>query len=349
MTLQESFDNINTQDYKSRHPALFAYVREQMAAPHKQYLLIGDTGHLDPALREFLKSPVLAALFNHAALPHICVEMPREIASPERLAAYRARQEAGEIPSDNDRTFWREFQTDLWRWAGNYDVQHYTRELQQLRATIAHIQKMVRQRTIAPAGAQIRFKCLEDRSIEKTQSFYESSLLGFSQAGLRVTAADSWQWIPFLVPSCGERTFLGDREVAAYIDRQAQNEKTAIIYGSSHFWYEGTLASRLGHDKSVHIDFYASRDSYKNALEKYKCHADFMPDRVYLLKEGILEAPDPALYRITSARTDDPDQKLKDNVAQRFGPDAGPAAKAAAIAKIVKLPHIDPQYFNYVP
>ena len=51
--LVEKIQQHRRADYEARHPALFAYVKEQMTRPEKQFLLIGDTDHNDPDVYGF--------------------------------------------------------------------------------------------------------------------------------------------------------------------------------------------------------------------------------------------------------------------------------------------------------
>src|ERR1700690_3205530 len=87
----KEFNNLDLQGYAGRHPALFAYVKDAMAQPGKQFLLVGDTKHKDTALETFLHSPALAALFNYAAIPHVAWELMRENTTQERLDAFREK------------------------------------------------------------------------------------------------------------------------------------------------------------------------------------------------------------------------------------------------------------------
>ena len=350
MAIWEEFNNIDTRDYATQHPALFAYVKEAMAAPGKQYLLIGDSNHGDDELKKFKSSPALAALFKQAAVAHVCVEVPRELAPPARMGAYRAQLgSASETLDKTEAAFWRDFEF-AWRdWAARYGKDGDGDVLRQLNRNIGIITDMVKRKRISAEEGQRKLDRLDNEAIAFNRSYWGPRLLGFVHAGLRVTAADSWQWKSALVHGDGERIFLGDREVAGYIDSQARGQKTAVIYGAGHFQYDGTLAARLGREKCVHIDIYADRSEYQRRLGVAKTYADILPDKVYLLKEQALEDPDPALYRAARKRTDDMAQRDKDDVVRRYGPDARPAAKTAAVARLVKVPGTDPQYFDYVP
>ena len=354
MALWEEFNNIDVRDYQALHPELFAYVKEAMAGPGKQYLLIGDTAHSNDDIKKFKNSPTLAALFRYAAVPHVCLETDREGMSPARLGAYREKLDAvrnGLLPEEAlekaEAGFWKDLDLNWRRMAERYDK--YNAVSRQIRKNTEMFASLVRRGRITPEkGARI-LQQLEDSYPDSTRRYLGARTLGFTHAGLRVTAADSWQWQDPPLRNLGERIFLGDREVANYIGAQAHGEKTAVIYGAAHFQYDGALGARLGRDQCVHIDIYAGRDEYLRQFSKGKSYTDFMPDRIYLLRERVLEKPNAALYRAAKYRTRDEAQDYKDGVARTFGPNARPARKEAAIARIKKLPEMDAGWFNYIP
>jgi hypothetical protein len=175
------------------------------------------------------------------------------------------------------------------------------------------------------------------------------TLLGFSQAGLRATAADSRQWLEG-TPGQAERLFLGDREVAHYIRGRAGADRTAVVYGAGHFYYNDTMASRLGRGQCVHVDIYPDRATYEKLRSRYPTHVDMAPDKVYILDEKRLEDADMALYRSAPERDGDKIQQLRDEVAYLFGPDAPIMARASCIGECLHpLPGTDPQWFDYIP
>ncbi len=75
----KEFNNLDVAGYAALHPELFAYVKQAMAQPGKQFLLIGDTDHNSPELKTFLRGAPLAALFRNAAVPHVAIEIKREM------------------------------------------------------------------------------------------------------------------------------------------------------------------------------------------------------------------------------------------------------------------------------
>jgi hypothetical protein len=355
--LWEEFNNIDVRDYQALHPELFAYVKEAMAAPDKQYLLIGDTAHTNSELGKFFGSPGLAALCKYAGIPHVAIEMRREILEQGRLDSHRREMNAlsPQALEARETGLLKDLVANIQNWAGRYELEYYSKDLRLSESCIGDIRKQVEKGRRRPADAQKVLeewdKVLEEWDNDKIESYradWGVRLFGFMRAGLRVTPADSWQWWPFIVPGYAERFFLGDPEVAAYIALKAQNDKTAVTYGAGHLWHKGGLGDNLGRGKCVQIDIHPSRASYEENLKNYGCYVDRMPDRIYLLKEGILEAPDPALYRAP----ENPADELKEwerQIAQTYGPDADQSVKEAALSKIVKLPGVDPQYFNYVP
>lgn len=309
--LWQEFNNIDVRDYEALYPELFAYVREQMAGLDKQFLLIGDTNHHDTGLRRFLESPALAALFKAAAIPHVCTERPREIVPPERVALYR---EAVKInPQGAERLFWAGVRVDLRHWRKQYHIDG-----------------------------------ISDPLLGRVKGFYGPQMLGFTHAGLRMSAVDSIQWRETQIPGAAERAFLGDREVAAYIKAQVRNEKTAIIYGMGHFLYEHGMASRLGRENCLHIDFYADRESYE-ANSYRRIYRDMMPDRVCFLKERALKEPDPRYYCTVTDILDDMAQAWKLAVILRYGEGADSAVKARVQSRIKVIPGMDRKWFDFVP
>lgn len=295
------FNSLDVAGHAAAHPDLFAYVKEAMAQPDKQYLLIGDTSHSNETLHAFLHSPALAALFNYAAVPHVAWEEKRERIPQERLDAFREK-------------------------CNQY-----------------------RQGLLSPAqlnDARISFFA---GGLETGRYFWDKNMLGFTQAGLRMTPADSSQWHDEGSPGVAERLFLGDREVAHYIADHAHGEKTGIVYGATHFAYVDTLGSRLGRDKCVHVDIYADRASYEKFSAKYDTHADFIPHKVYILDERRLEDADIALYRSTD-KDDDPMQQARDEVAYLYGSTPQTLTQMMAVHdNLVPQPGFDPQWFTYVP
>ena len=145
------------------------------------------------------------------------------------------------------------------------------------------------------------------------------------------------------------RIFLGDREVAHYIAEQSRGQKTGVVYGASHFYYQGAMASRLGRDKCIHVDIFADRDHYRQTMMNDEMFTDYMPDRVYLVKERKLEMPDERLYRLAKTRDKDPRQLVKQVIVRTFGQHANPVTKAKAIEKIEVAGNMDPAWFNYEP
>ena len=286
--LWREFNNINVRDYQILHPALFSYVKEAMATPGKQYLLIGDTNHSDIQTRQFLNSPALVALFNHAAIPHVAIEVPREIAPPERIAEFSAQSQRPETADKAEEKFWKDVWTDVKKFAGQYEIARYSDMLRGLNGEIGSIKEAMSRGRMIPALGQDEIARLENEATDLNKQYWDTRLSGFASAGLHVTAADSWQWMPFLVPGSAERVWLGDREVAAYIAKQAQGDKTAILYGTGHFQYDGGLATHIGRENSVYIDIYADREAYRcNALfhtgRQIFSHRSIHPSRIYLL------------------------------------------------------------------
>lgn len=315
MALWQEFNNIDARDYAAQHPRLFEYVREQMTLPGKQFLLIGDPDHYNEKIQTFLNSPTLAALLKYATIPHTCIERPREIVSPERLEVYKQR-------SCSPLELWHELKADFEHWS--------------VRNQVGEDAESVR--------------ALASNEINELASFMAPRLLGFASAGLRMTAADSLQWKRGLVPGLGERLFLGDREVASYIKQQAHGEKTAVIYGASHFRYDGSIRDRLGRENCVCIEISDDMDSCVDNLSDQNVVADMKPDMIYLLKEKKLVAPDDALYGMNSFMPGDSfHQRSKRAVTQAFGPQAGAQAKSDALGQITRLPGFDPKWFTYVP
>ncbi len=337
MGIKEEFNNIDVAGFAREHPALFAYVREQMARPGKQFLLIGDTNHKNENLQPFLSSPALAALFNHAALAHVCIEAPRESMTPQLLAAYKAHKDR----TDAEDSFWQAFDSLYIEDALRHDIRP---DAGRQRGWLEYLERS----GLSPAESADILDQISRERIRGFKNVWNSPSLGFIHAGLQITAADSSQWKENSIPGTGERFFLGDREVADYIKSQVSNEKAAIIYGAAHFRYDGMMKSRLGLEACVHIDIFPDRESCRPNHDD-PLYADILPDMVYIISERALEKPDPARYRAAAARTGDDYQVMKDRVARIYGTDADPAEKAKALAKIEKLPSVDPQYFNYVP
>ncbi len=296
MSPWKRFESINVRDYEARHPTLFSYVKEQMNRPDKQFLLIGDIHHHHHRIQSFLSSPDLAALFKHAAIPHVCLEMEREFIRPYQQAEYRAQLEAYKN-GDITETEMRQLEIKLW-------------------SGIPH----------------------------------NSQMIGFTHANIEVTAADSLQWRTNtgFVPDTATRAFLGDREVSAYIKKQSQDKKTAVIYGAGHFRYDDTLSTRLGLENCVYIEIFASKEEYLLHFREGGFYTDTLPDQVYFLAETKLEKPDPALYHIGERNNDD-GQRFRQNIIKNFSMNADPHKKEAATAKIKKWKHIDPDYFHYRP
>jgi hypothetical protein len=301
----DEFNNLDVAGYAALHPALFAYVKEAMAQPDKQYLLVGDPDHDSESLKNFLGGAPLAALFRHAAIPHVAVETAREMIEQKYLDGF---------------------------------FYHYPQYLHG---------KFTRQQM--EQGRQWLF----DRGDEKAVNM-KKTLLGFMQAGLRMTSADSNQWRKGARVNA-ERLFLGDREVAHYIAHRARGEKTGIVYGSGHFYYDGAMASRLGRDKCVHVDIYPDRATYERHTKPqdrkfHPLYVDIMPDKVYILGERSLEDPDPAVYFSATSRQDDVMQQGRDEVAYLYGPNPPLMANFTAMQEYLHpLPGTDPQWFNYVP
>jgi hypothetical protein len=297
----KEFNNLDVPAYTARHPDLFAYVREQMAGPGKQFLLIGDTSHKDGDLEKFLHGPALAALFSHAAVPHVAWETPREMIPQARLDAFRDK-------------------------CSQY-----------------------RQGLLTAAGLNDARIAFFTGGLESGRYYWDKSILGFMEAGLRTTPADSIQWRDG-TPCDAERVFLGDREVASYIEAQAHGDKTAFVYGAAHLCYDGSLGTRLSREKCVHIDIYASRAAYERVKNYHDTHVDVTPDKVYLVEERALEEPDRAAYFSASDRLDDPRQSEKDDIARNYGPEAEPFANATAMMNRVRiLPQTNRRWFDYVP
>src|SRR5262249_51891348 len=124
MAIWQEFNNIDARDYAALHPELFAYVKEAMAQPGKQYLLIGDTDHDNEGdLDKFKKGPALAALFKHASIPHVAVETVRELATPEELGTYRwkaAAAKKGMLTEEGldkaEKGFWKKLEMTWRKW-----------------------------------------------------------------------------------------------------------------------------------------------------------------------------------------------------------------------------------------
>lgn len=286
--MRHEFHVSGWQGLAMEHPLLFAYVREGMKSGKKKFLLLGDNGHNDSGLQEFLNSPALAALVRQSEISTVCLEMPREEATVERMELYRDALQEGSsesvIKSAGD-ALWKsikETRRDYFRAAG-----------------------------------------IDDEVTDKYMNYWHPRLAGFMAAGLRTVAVDSWKWAPEFLSATEEaeyeRVFLGDREVAGYIKQQAGQGKTAVIYGAHHLKYEGTLRAHLAPESSIHIDIFSDRKTYVEKHEAWKTNADFLPDRVYLISEKALEHPDPALYRFTENRLDDRMQKHKEKIAQSVG------------------------------
>ncbi len=314
MSLVEEFNNIDVRDYEARHPALFAYVKEQMAQPGKQFLLMGDTNHDDGVVREFISGPGMAALFRKADIKHVNLEFYRELAPPETTAAYKVKMND---PEAADKAYWTSFTNNL--------------------------KKEWVKRILGTAS--------EDEISMHTKPIWRSRSFGYMQAGLNVINAASLQWDDEVIEgvTLAERVFLGDRETAAYIKNCVNDQKAAVIYGAGHFQYEDTLASHLDKKRCVHVDVYRNRQNYIHLLRAGLSYADLLPDRVFLIEENILESPDPGLYKIAKDKMDDRFQRRKEGIARLYGSHANPGEKAAAIARIAKIPGIDSQYFNYIP
>jgi hypothetical protein len=175
------------------------------------------------------------------------------------------------------------------------------------------------------------------------------TLLGYSQAGLRMTPADSKQWHDEGTRRDAERLFLGDREVAHYIAKRARDEKTGIVYGAGHFYYNDAMGSRFGRDRCVHIDVYSDRDAYQNLGENRRLHVDMAPDKVYILDERSLEDPDMTIYRSVD-RDSDPMQEERGAIAYLYDPCPQTMAQMTAVGEhLIPQPGFDPQWFTYVP
>lgn len=296
----DEFNNLDVAGYVVLHPELFTYVKEAMAQPGKQYLLVGDTNHNSIPLKNFLTGAPLAALFRHAAIPHVAVETKRELLEPQYLEMFRSR-------------------------CRMYHSGQITRE------------QMEKDRD-----------WLFDRGDAGAPN-NKRTLLGYAQAGLRMTPADSRQWHNEGVHRDAERLFLGDREVAHYIARRARGEKTGIVYGAGHFYYSDAMASRLGRDKCVHVDIYPDRATYQKLRTDFRLHVDTAPDKVYILDERCLEDADMSLYRRVE-RDNDPMQNERLEVAYLYNPCPQTMAQMTAVGThLIPQPGFDPKWFTYVP
>jgi hypothetical protein len=314
MSLAGEFNHIDVRDYEARHPALFAYVKEQMAQPGKQFLLVGDTNHTNEAVKTFLGSSGMAALCKYANIHHVAVELHREFAPSETMAAYVERLNDQESA---DFAFWESFKKNL------------------------------RKKWMKKLFPEMD----EGKVLENCKTIWRDRTFGYMHAGLNVINAASLQWDTTTIDgiTLAERVFLGDRETAAYIKSRVNNQKAAIIYGANHFLYEEALSSHLDRKKCIHIDVYSNRLAYIDSFKDGFSYADFLPDRVFLIEENILEPPDLALYRIAKDKRWDGVQMYKKGIARLYGSHADPSEKDAAIGRITKIPGIDPQYFNYTP
>ncbi len=348
--LWEEFNNLSLPECAARHPALFAYVKKEMAAPEKQFLFVGDTQHSSEENHKFLFSPELAGLCRYVGIPHVAIEMRREMLPRNDLESYCRQFNAltAQERQAGEQSLLKDFKAHLREWAGGYELNIYSAHLRDWQESIENVRAQVRNGLRRPADAERLFKQWDEEYESGEQAGWARRVFGFIHAGLRVTPADSWQWWPSIVPTDGERFYLGDREVADYIGQKAQGEKTLITYGAGHMWHRGGLCDRLGREKCVYIDIHQDRDAY-DQIKHYGCRADVMPDRVYLLKERALEAPDPALYQAPENLAHNQLQDWEDEVLQKYGAAVEPAAKEAAVSKIAKLPGFDPKYFTYTP
>ena len=300
----DEFNNLDVAGYAALHPALFAYVKNAMAQPGKQFLLVGDTDHDSESLDHFIRGPGLAALFNYAAIPHVAREMPREMFPLEQIAAFREK-------------------------CGQYSQGLITAQERD--------------------EAQERF--FADNAPDSPLT--KRAILGMTKAGLRVTPADSAQWYDNASLNA-ERLFLGDREVAHYIRGMAGADKTAVVYGSGHFYYTDTMGSRFGRDKCVHVDIFPDRATYerhhKPQDRKFNpLHVDLMPDKVYILDERSLEDPDPAVFFSAPDKEDDRAQDWRDEVNYMYGPNPPMLAGLMTAEYLRPMRGMDPQWLTYVP
>jgi hypothetical protein len=275
-------------------------VKEAMAEPGRQFLLVGDTWHKDDDLEKFLRSPALAALFNYAAIPHVAWEVAREDVPQERLDAFREA-------------------CGLYRQGRLNDDQL--------------------------AGARREFFA---NGLEDQRKYIDRSLTGFMQAGLRTTPADSLQWRDG-TPDNAERVFLGDREVSSYIGARARGEKTAVVYGAAHFYYNDSMGTRFGRDRCVHLDIYPSRAVYENFRTRHRMYVDHMPDKVYLVAERALENPDPSIYFSACERENDEAQEWRDDIARIYGENAEVWTKANALMNRVRQMPGMQEWFDFIP
>ncbi len=353
MGLRQEFNNLDIQGYAAKHPALFAYVKEQMAAPGKQYLLLGDTHHEDKYLQDFLFSPLMAALIKHASIHAVCLEAPREIIRAENIAAYRAALNKHTAPPKDlataERNFWQNMMADQELWAKQVEIAGDSTACRRRQDMIELIKRQLDQKSITPSLAEKKLRDIQNHVISGKNDFWGDRLLGFTQAALTVHAVDSIQWRPSLVPSLTERIFLGDREVTDYIKAQTGNEKTAVIYGSGHLNYDGAMTGHLGRESCLLVQIYSNRNTYKYLNSSFNLHADFMPDKVYLVEEDLIESPAPELFQGHKDRYPDRFQELKEIAMQTYGENADAKIKAKARANITMLRSTDKEYFDYKP
>ncbi len=370
-TRQKEFGGIHARDYAAQHPVLFAFVKDRMSRPGKQFLLIGDTDHNNPLISDFIDGLPVMALLQHAGISHSCIEQMRELLPPYQIEIYSEqakRHQAGMLSDDEfkkfEGTFCRHSAIDF----TNFWIMHTAN----------------RQAFQNPGAKNIDTQELKQRQDALGNKGPSIKLLyNYVQAGIRITAADSLQWreclpideerkekrkpfAPFRAETenfefyCQEvacRLLLGDPEVAAYIDRKSAGQKTAVIYGDAHFSYKDGMRARLDRDKCLYIAFYANRRQYeKSMLERNPVERNVFPDRIYFIEERILDRPDPdSLYGeyikkdhslIAANAHFDRAMRLTRHY---FGPHASPEEKTEAQGRVTRLDRIDPRYLDYIP
>lgn len=331
----------------SKHPELFEAV--QIGMSDKTFLKLGDSWHQDKKLQNFLSSPDLAALFNHAAIGQVAIEFARQGADSHittRLGEKSRRHAIGNL----GREFWLRERRGFW------NTVLETRKAWNARHNIRGLEQAIKE--LSNGKSELR------RHLDR-------QFTGFGAAGLKVHACDNFQWMRPLVPGNAERLFLGDREIADKIKSiTPENNKSAIIYGAAHFRYIGTMGDKLPPEDSLHIDLYSSRRAYEKIRRHFTTRADLMPDYVYLLKERSLESPDPELYGIAPEPSDDADacidtvlrryadkvsrpyedvfqrQKMQVVLDYSFSP---PMDDEREIKGITRLPTTDKKYFTLMP
>lgn len=329
MALWEEFNNIDVRDYESRHPALFAYVKEQMARPGKQYLLVGDTNHMSAPLIEFLNSPAFAALLKHAGIENVCIEKYREEIPPRNFEEYKQALEDWRAGNIRDK--------DLTR-AGN----HFLSD-----GTYKNFLQRPLTKKIWQALWPVQDSALTTIAVNK---FLKGGMtLGLTHAGFNVAAVDSKQW-GMVDGKVDVRLFLGDREVADRIREQAHDNRTAVIYGAAHYARHDSIQGYLDPERTVRIDVYESKESYLADVRLIPTlHKDeVMPDRIYFVEDDLLAEPNPARH-LWQDDESNPDAQNRQKIINSFGAAADPEAKAAALTTFEQRPYIDKDYFTYKP